>query len=164
MAAHNNRLLDYVHAGGVVVVQYQTAEYNRNFGPFPITVPGDAEKVVEEDSKVTLAPDDPLLSWPNKITTADFDGWVEERGHGFARSWAPEFVAPTEMHDVDQDPQRGGLLYARYGDGCYIYSAFAFFRQMPEGVPGAYRLFANLVSASRNPALKTHTASPQTAR
>jgi LmbE family N-acetylglucosaminyl deacetylase len=162
LATHNNRLLDYVHAGGIVVVQYQTAEYNHNFGPYPITVPGDAEKVVEEDAKVKFASDDPLLSWPNQITATDFDGWVEERGHGFARTWAPEYVAPTEMHDVDQDPQRGGLLYARYGDGYYIYAAFAFFRQMPEGVPGAYRIIANMVSASRNPALKAHADSQTT--
>lgn len=155
LRSFNNRILDYVKNGGVVVVEYQTAEYDNNYGPYPISVPRDAEKVVEEDSKVTiLKPNDPLFNWPNKITTADFDNWVEERGHGFAKTWAPEYVALTEMHDTEQDDQKGGLLYAPYGKGYYAYMAYAFFRQVPDGVPGSYRIFANLLSASKNPQLK----------
>jgi hypothetical protein len=150
----NNRLLDYVHNGGTVIVQYQAPEYDHNYGPYPLSVSNDPEKVVEEDNKVTLAASDPILSWPNKITTADFDGWVEERGHGFARTWASEYKDPTEMHDVDQDPQHGGLLYAHYGKGTYIYLAFAFFRQMPDGVPGSFRIMANLLSVGKNPQFK----------
>jgi hypothetical protein len=110
--------------------------------------------VIEEDNKVQiLVPNDPVLNWPNKITTADFDHWVEERGHGFMRSWDPHYVALTEMHDTDQDPQKGGLLYARYGKGAYVYLSYAFFRQMPDGVPGSFRIMANLLSMAKNPGL-----------
>ncbi len=148
----NNRLLDYVRAGGVVISQYQTAEYDHNYGPYPISVPGDAEKVVEETAPVTLLkPRDPVLTYPNQITAADFGGWVEERGHGFARSFDPRYVAPTETHDKGQDAQTGGLVYAPYGKGYYVYLAYAFFRQMPEGVPGSYRIMANLLSLGKNP-------------
>ncbi len=161
LAQLNGRLLDYTRRGGVVVVQYQTPEFDHNFGPFPLSLSGDPEKVVEEDGPVTLPlPNDPLLSWPNRITAADFNGWVEERGHGFLRSWDPHYIAPTEMHDTGQDPQRGGLVYTRYGQGAYVYVAFAFFREMPEGVSGAFRLMANLISLGKNPAL-THTPPPQ---
>ena len=94
------------------------------------------------------------MNWPNHITNPDFEGWIEERGHGFPQSWDPNFVALTEMHDTDQDPQKGGLLMARYGKGFYIYDAFALYRQLPNGVPGAYRLLANLVSLGKNPEWK----------
>jgi hypothetical protein len=114
-------------------------------------VPGDAEKVVEEDGPVEFDAHDPLLAWPNKIVDADFKNWVEERGHGFASKWAAEFHAPTSMHDVDQEPQKGGLLWARYGKGIYVYTSFAFFREIPEGVPGSFRILANLLSAGKNP-------------
>jgi len=148
----NSRLLEYVKKGGVVIVQYQTGEYDHDYGPYPLSLSGDPEKVVEEDSKVTLlAPTDPLLNWPNKITEGDFNGWVEERGHGFIRTWDPHYIALTEMHDVDQAPQKGGLLYAHYGSGAYIYTAYAFFRQMPEGVPGSFRIMSNLISLRKNP-------------
>lgn len=150
----NNRLLEYVRNGGTVIVQYQTQEYDHNYGPYPLTLSSDPEKVVEEDNKVQiLVPNDPVLNWPNKITTADFDNWVEERGHGFMRSWDPHYVALTEMHDTDQDPQKGGLLYARYGKGAYVYLSYAFFRQMPDGVPGSFRIMANLLSMAKNPSL-----------
>lgn len=150
----NNRLLDYVKDGGTLLVQYQTPEFNHNYGPYPLTLSSNPEKVIEEDSKVQLLlPKDPLLNWPNKITPADFDNWVEERGHDFMESWDPHYFALTEMHDTDQAPQKGGLLYARYGKGTYIYMAYAFFRQMPDGVPGSFRIMANLISAGKNPGL-----------
>ena len=150
----NNRLLDYVKNGGTVIVQYQTQEFDHNYGPYPLTLSSDPEKVVEEDCRVRiLASNDPLLSWPNKITEADFKGWVEERGHDFMRQWDSKYTAPTEMHDTDQAPQKGGLLYAHYGKGTYIYTAYAFFRQMPDGVPGSFRIMANLLSAGKNPRL-----------
>src|SRR6185437_5327892 len=118
-----------------------------NFGPYPYTLSRNSEKVVDETDNVDLlAPENPLLSWPNKITEKDFDGWVEERGHSFMREWAPEYQALTEVHDPGQAPQKGGLLYARYGRGAYVYVAYALYRQLQEGVPGAYRLFANLLS------------------
>jgi LmbE family N-acetylglucosaminyl deacetylase len=151
----NNRLLDYVKNGGTMIVQYQTQEFDHNYGPYPLTLSSDPEKVVEEGCKVQiLAANDPLLSWPNKISEADFKGWVEERGHGFMRQWDSKYTAPTEMHDADQAPQRGGLLYARYGKGTYIYTSYAFFREMPDGVPGSFRIMANLLSAGKNAELK----------
>jgi LmbE family N-acetylglucosaminyl deacetylase len=152
LVASNRRLLDYVQHGGVVIVQYNTAEYDRNYGPYPLTLSGDPEKVVDESSAVQLLrPQNPLLSWPNHITAADFKGWVEERGHSFMQSWDPRYEALTETHDPGQDAQQGGLLYARYGRGAYVYVAYALYRQLPEGVPGAYRIFANLLSLPKAP-------------
>ncbi len=129
-------------------MQYNSPEYDHNFGPYPYTLGRSPEKVVDEKSKVSiLDPNNPLMTFPNKITAADFNGWVEERGHSFMQSWDPHYTALTETHDPDQDPQKGGLLDAQYGHGKYIYVAYALYRQMMEGVPGAYRIFANLVSA-----------------
>ncbi|MHB1023651.1 MAG: PIG-L family deacetylase [Acidobacteriaceae bacterium] len=154
LATYNQRMLDYVKNGGVVIVQYNTGEYDHNFGPYPYSLGRSPEKVVDETAKVQLlAPQNPLLSWPNKITEKDFNGWVEERGHSFMDTWDPHYQAITETHDPDQDPQKGGLLYARYGRGAYVYVAYALYRQLPEGVPGAYRLFANLLSLPKDPAL-----------
>ncbi|GGG73596.1 PIG-L family deacetylase [Edaphobacter dinghuensis] len=148
LAAANGQLLSYAKNGGVVIVQYNTAEFDGD-GPYPLSL-GSAEKVINETDPVRLLmPSSPLLSWPNKITSHDFDGWVEERGHGFLESWDPHYEAPLETHDPGQDPQKGGLVYARTGKGAYIYVAYALYRQMPEGVPGAYRLFANLLSIGK---------------
>ena len=155
LAASHNRLLEYVRNGGVVIVQYQSVQYDHNFGPYPYTLPNDAERVVDEHSPVKFVdPKSPLLTWPNQINQSDFAGWVEERGHSFLKTWDPQYVSPLETHDPDQDPQKGGLVYARYGRGVYVYVAFALYRQLPDGVPGAYRLFANLLSLPRNPAFK----------
>ncbi len=146
-------LIEYARAGGVVIVEYMTAQFGNAEAPYPIAVPGDsAHNVVEEAQPVrVLAPESPLLNWPNRITPADFDGWIEERGHGFAASWAPQFQALLETEDTGQDPQRGGLLLAPVGKGAYMYCALALYRQLPEGVPGAYRLLANLISYAKNP-------------
>ena len=146
----NARLLAWVHAGGTLVVMYQGAEFDHGYAPYELHLDsrGIPERVVDERAPVALLdPKDPLLTMPNRITEADFDGWAEERGHSFMSSWAPEYAAPTETHDPGQDPQRGGLLHASFGKGEYIYVAFALYRQTPEGVPGAYRLLANLLSA-----------------
>ena len=154
LITYNGRLLKYVSNGGVLFVQYNSAQYDHNYGPYPYSLTNDPEKVVDETAKVEiLKPDNPLMSWPNKITSADFNGWVEERGHSFMKSWDPHYVALTEVHDPDQAPQEGGLLYATYGKGVYIYAAYALYRQLPEGVPGAYRLLANVLSLAHNPAL-----------
>jgi len=102
-----------------------------------------------------LAPTYALLAWPNKVTAAGFDGWFEERGHGFLDHWDPGYTALTETADPGQDPQRGGLLVAHCGKGTYIYVAFALYRQFPELVPGAYRLLANLLSAGSQTADKS---------
>ena len=151
-------LIEYARNGGVVIAQYNNARYGNAEAPFPITVAassGDhAHDVVDESAPVKiLAPDSPILTWPNHITTSDFDGWVEERGHSFAASWAPEYQPLVETHDPDQPPQQGGLIVAHTGKGLYIYLGLAVYRQLPEGVPGAYRLLANLISAGKNPAL-----------
>lgn len=152
LRTYNTRLLDYVKNGGVVVVQYNTPEFDHNFGPYPYAMGNNPEEVTDEESKVNiLEPDNPLFQWPNKITEADFRGWVEERGSKWMKSWDPQYHALLETHDPNQEPQKGGLLYAKYGKGIYIYNAYAFYRQLPEGVPGAYRIFANLVSLPKNP-------------
>ncbi len=155
LRASNTRLLDYVRRGGVVITQYQSAEFDHDYGPYPLSVPGDqGHTVVEEDANVTiLKPADPLLTWPNKIGPADFDSWVEERGHGFPKSFDPHYTALTSVHDAGQDPQTGGLIYTQYGRGYYVYLAYAFFREMPEGVPGSFRIMANLLSIDKNPGL-----------
>lgn len=148
LAAANGRLLEYAKNGGVVIVQYNLGQFD--YGPYKSSL-GSAEKVVDETAPVKLLmPEDSVLSWPNKITEKDFDGWVEERGHGFMESWAPEYQAPLETHDPGQDPQKGGLLVAKTGKGAYVYVALALYRELPEGVPGAYRLFANLLSLGKD--------------
>ena len=145
------RLKQYASAGGVVIVQYNLVGYGAADTPYPLSL-GTAEKVVEERAAVRLVePDAQVLRWPNRLTERDFDGWVEERGHGFMGEWAPEYRAVTEVHDAGQDPQRGGLLVAPVGKGAYVYCAYALYRQLPEGVPGAFRLLANLVSLGRRP-------------
>jgi LmbE family N-acetylglucosaminyl deacetylase len=148
LAAANGKLLEYAKNGGVVIVQYNLGPFD--YGPYPYSL-GSAEKVVDETSAVQLlAPQIPVLNWPNKITARDFDGWVEERGHGFMESWDAQYVAPLETHDPGQDPQKGGLLVAKTGKGVYVYVSLALYRELPEGVPGAYRLFANLLSLGKS--------------
>ena len=152
----NGRLLDYVKNGGVLIVQYNLQDFDQNYGPYPFSLGNNPQKVVDEYSKVKLLePESPVFTWPNRITSADFSGWIEERGHGFMQTWDPHYQALVETADPGQDPQRGGLLLARYGKGAYIYDAFALYRQLPNGVPGAYRILANLVSLGKNPAFET---------
>lgn len=154
LIANNARLLKYVENGGTVVVQYNTPEYDHNFGPYSYAMTDDPEEVTDEKSEVTiLDPKDPLLNWPNAISAKDFEGWVEERGSKFLTSWDGQYKPLLETHDEGQSPQKGGLLYARYGKGVYIYNAYAFYRQLPLGVSGAYRIFANLLSVPKNPLL-----------
>lgn len=144
------RLNEYVRSGGTLVVQYQSANFP---APLPLSM-GDnriPERVVDETDPVRLlAPDDALLSTPNRITSADFDGWVEERGHSFLDSWNSGYSALTETADPGQDPQRGGLIVAHPGKGTYIYVAYALYRQLPELVPGSYRILANLISPRKS--------------
>ncbi len=149
--AHNSRLLDYVKNGGNLIVEYQTEEFDSiPYGPYPFKLGKRPEEVSEEDAKVTiLEPSNPVFTTPNKITAADFDGWVEERGSKFMADWDPQYRPLVECHDRDQAPQKGGLLQARYGKGTFTYAALAFYRQLPAGVPGAYRLFANLISLGK---------------
>jgi len=145
LAAAQPRLDSFVARGGTLIVQYQSATFP---APLPLAMRGMPERVVDEQTPVKLLdPANPLLTSPNRITSADFDGWFEERGHGFLDHWDPGYTALTETADLGQDPQRGGLLLAHRGKGIYIYVAFALYRQFPELVPGAYRLLANLLSA-----------------
>jgi hypothetical protein len=140
-------LFDYAKAGGNVVVQYQTAEFTGEDAPYPLTLGRDAEKVVDETAPVQLLDaKSPLLSTPNAITPEDFNGWIEERGHGFLRTWDARYTVLTEVHDPGEEPQRGGLLTVALGKGRWTYVAFALYRQLPEAVPGAYRLFVNLLN------------------
>lgn len=152
LRTYNARLLEYVRNGGVVIVQYNTPEFDKNYGPYPYTMTSNPEEVTDEASDVEiLQPSNPIFNWPNKISAADFSGWVEERGSKWMKSWDPHYESLLEAHDEGQAPQEGGLLYAKYGKGVYIYNAWAFYRQLPEGVPGAYRLFANMLSLPKNP-------------
>ena len=146
-------LIEYAKNGGVVILEYMTARFGDPEAPFPISVPGDSAHnvVVEADPVTILAPRSPVLNWPNKISSADFQGWTEEWGHGFAAGFSSQYQPLLEIHDPEQDPQKGGLLLAPVGKGAYIYCALALYRQLPEGVPGAYRLLANLLSYRRNP-------------
>jgi len=148
LTAHNARLLDYVRAGGNLVVLYNTPEFTpETLAPYVASLPPDAEEVCEESAPVEiLAPGDPLLSEPNRISAADFNGWVEQRGSKFFTKWDARYIALLSTHDRGQPPQRGGMLHAQVGRGHYTYMAYALHRQLPARVPGAYRLLANLIS------------------
>lgn len=148
LKTYNQRLLDYVKAGGNMIVLYNTQEFDpRRYAPYPAELPQRAEEVSEEDSPVTiLAPDHQAFTWPNKISNADFLDWVEQRGSKFWTTWDKAYTPMIETYDKGQEPQRGGWLHARVGDGHYSYFAYAFHRQLPYGVPGAYRLLANVLA------------------
>ncbi len=165
LKTYNGRILDYVKNGGVVIVQYNTPEFDNNYGPYPYSMTRNPEEVTDEQSKVViLEPQNPVFTWPNRITEKDFEGWVEERGSKFMKSWDSHYQALLVTHDPGQEPQKGGLLYTRYGKGVYIYNAYAFYRQLPEGVPGAYRLIANMISLASNPEIRGRMTSHGPAR
>lgn len=147
--ANQPRLLDYVRNGGTYIVQYNTGDNSLDMGPYPFNVPpGDRYRVTVEEAPVAFPhPDSPLLQAPNHITQKDFEGWVQERGLYFALKWDPRYQTVLESHDPGAAPLEGGELWTRYGKGVYIFTAYDWFRQLPAGVPGAYRLFANLLSA-----------------
>jgi LmbE family N-acetylglucosaminyl deacetylase len=161
--APTTALLDFARSGGNVLVQYQSPDFTSADAPYPLSL-GTAEKVIDETAPVqiltpnhaqpwTLGPGPwTLLSAPNQITSADFNNWIEERGHGFLNTWDPHYTPLTETHDPAGDgiapqlPQRGGLLTTSVGKGHWTYCAFALYRQLPEAVPGAFRLFVNLLT------------------
>jgi len=149
VAANNKKLLDFVTAGGTLVVQYNTGVSDFNNGHFtPYSAELSRARVSVEEAPVEiLAPDDGVFHYPNQITVRDFDGWVQERGLYFMDKWDDHFKPLLSCHDPGEDAQKGGLLKAQYGKGMYIYSGYAFFRQLPAGVPGAVRLYVNLLSA-----------------
>jgi LmbE family N-acetylglucosaminyl deacetylase len=157
LRANCQRLFDYAHNGGTVIVQYNVPETGpfggdpsllEHIGPLPITLSRD--RVTEEDAPVTFPhPENSLLHTPNPISAADFESWIQERGLNFASEWDPKYQSVLESHDKGEEPHRGGELYLRYGKGVYIFSAYSWFRELPSGVAGAYRLFANMLSAGK---------------
>jgi hypothetical protein len=150
-AAHA-ALMAYVEGGGTLVVQYNTnnrlAPLTAAIGPFPFEI-GRA-RVTDETAGVGFRdPKHPAVTTPNALGPHDFDGWVQERGLYFAEKWDPRYETVLTMHDPDEPPLAGGVLWARHGKGTFVYTGLAFFRQLPAGVPGAYRLFANLLAGGR---------------
>jgi LmbE family N-acetylglucosaminyl deacetylase len=142
------RLLRYVEGGGTLVIQYNTAErrLDNALGPYPFTLSRD--RVTEENAEMRFVdPKHPLLNVPNRITAADFEGWVQERGLYYANPWDPKYETVIAAHDRGESELAGGTIYARHGKGVFIYTGLAWFRALPAGVPGAYRLFVNMVSA-----------------
>jgi LmbE family N-acetylglucosaminyl deacetylase len=155
------RLVDYVEKGGTLVAQYNTMGdlVTEQLGPYPFKLSRDRVTVEEAPVKF-LNPASPLLVFPNKLTAADFDGWVQERGLYFPGTWDPRYETVIETHDPGESDKPGGLLYARHGKGAFVYTGYAFFRQLPAGVPGAYRFFVNLVSAGVGARLRMTAPSP----
>ena len=155
LASHLPGLFAYVEAGGTVVEQYNTPNglLAPQLAPYELKLSRDLPhfRVTDEKSAVTLlVPDHPVFNVPNRIGPADFDGWVQERGLDFASEWDAGHLVPLlACSDPGEAPLKGGLLVAQYGRGYFVYTGLSFFRQLPAGVPGAYRLFANLVSLGK---------------
>src|SRR5713226_6092626 len=178
LSGANQRLLDYASKGGTLVVQYQRefAWDKFQYAPYPAQIsppvppakdgvpqtPRPLPRITDENSPVRfLKPADPLLNTPNKITQDDFKGWVQERGLYFWTQFDPKYTPLLAMNDPGEPDLNGGLVYVHFGKGTYIYTGLAFFRQLPEGVPGAYRLFINLLSASRNRSGRSASKKPR---
>jgi hypothetical protein len=149
LVANNARLLDYTRDGGTLVVQYGQFEMTQpGLMPFPITLARPADRVTVEGARVTIVdPSAAILASPNTITTRDFDGWIQDRTLYMPRTFDPAYKSMLEMHDPGEAPNRGAVLVAPYGKGTYVYTTLAFFRQLPNGNPGAARLMVNLLSA-----------------
>lgn len=143
----HSKLMNYVENGGTLVVQYNTLQQllNESPGPYPFQVGRD--RVSVEEAPVVFDSQHPLLNTPNKITAADFDGWIQERGVNFAEKWDSHYQTPLSSNDPGESAKTGGLLYTKFGKGVFIYTSYSWFRELPAGVPGAIRLFVNLVSA-----------------
>lgn len=149
MPFHYDKLMKYVENGGNLVVQYNTANnissIKAGMGPYPFALSRD--RVTVEESQVTFAdPKHAALNTPNKITQKDFDGWIQERGLYFAKDWDAKYSTPLEMNEPNEKPSKGSLIVGSYGKGHFVYTGISFFRELPAGVPGAYRLFVNLLS------------------
>jgi LmbE family N-acetylglucosaminyl deacetylase len=144
------RLMDYVKNGGTMVVQYNTRNWLSSvpaeIGPYPFEI--SHQRVTDENAPVTLAKHR-LFQTPNALRPEDFDGWVQERGLYFASKWDPHYETPMSMHDTGEDARSGALLHTSYGKGRFVYTGVSFFRQLPAGIPGAYRLFANILDHGR---------------
>ena len=140
-------LLDFVKEGKTMLVQYNTTDelVTKNIAPFPMKISRD--RVTDENAEVRfLAPEHPVLNYPNKITAKDFEGWTQEQGLYYPSEWDNSFTPILSSNDNGETPKNGALLIAKYGKGNYIYTGLSFFRELPEGVSGAYRLISNLIS------------------
>ncbi|HVH09930.1 MAG TPA: PIG-L family deacetylase [Gemmatimonadales bacterium] len=148
LVAANGRLLDYVRAGGLVIVQYQQYGFVTGaFAPYPLSIARPHDRVTDETAPVTLLqPASPVFHTPNELGPEDWQGWVQERGLYFAHTWDPSYTPLLELHDPGDPPLSGGLLVASVGRGTYVYTGLSFFRELPAGVVGAYRVFANLLA------------------
>ncbi|MDM7922299.1 MAG: hypothetical protein QUS14_08350, partial [Pyrinomonadaceae bacterium] len=157
--ANNGRLLDFARNGGTLIVQYQQHEYvQNNLQPFPASMTGVTRgnqrvsnlRVTDENAKITiLVPDHPVFNFPNKITDADWENWVQERNLYSFSTFDPQYTSLMESNDEGEDPVKGGMLYAKIGKGQYLYTSYSWFRQLPAGTPGAYRVFANILSLAK---------------
>jgi len=150
MNIYQDKLMEYVYNGGTYIVQYNTlGKKYAEPGPFELKISRD--RVTEEDAKVKLLnPNHPLLNFPNRISKEDFEGWIQERGLYFPDEWDDSYEPLLEMNDQGESPKQGSLLYTEYGDGVFIYTGLSFFRELPAGVAGAYKLFMNMISAGKN--------------
>lgn len=150
LAVYQEKLMNYVKNGGTYVVQYTVSRntITDKIGPYPFEL--SRERVTVEESPVKfLKPDHQLLNYPNKITEEDFNDWIQERGLYFADKWDPQYETVISCHDPGESPLEGGLLFAHYGKGIFIYTGYSWFRQLPAGIPGSYKLFVNLISAGK---------------
>ncbi len=147
LGRNNGHLLEYVRTGGLLVVQYQQYQFvGGGYAPYPLSIAWPHDRITDETSPVTvLEPAHPAVRWPNAIADRDWEGWPQERGLYFAHTWDDRFTPLLEMADPGGPPVRGGLLVAAYGEGTYVYTGISFFRALPAGVPGATRLFLNLL-------------------
>ncbi|MDD9957879.1 MAG: PIG-L family deacetylase [Gammaproteobacteria bacterium] len=151
--ANNQRLLDFAERGGTLVVQYQQPDFaEQNLAPFPASMTGNV-RVVDENAPITiLQPQSPVFNFPNFINAEDFEGWVQERNnYNFTSFDRERYIPLTEAHDEGEPESDGAMLYAPIGAGHYVYTSYSWFRQLPNGVPGAYRIFANLLSLPASP-------------
>ena len=148
LRAYNPRLLDYVNAGGTVIVQYNTyGALEDGYAPYPFSINRPHDRVTVEDAPVTFVNrDHPMLNFPNVLSEADFEGWVQERGLYFMGDWDERYTPILASNDPGEESQSGGMMVAEIGAGRWVYTGYAFFRQLPAGVPGAYRLFSNMIS------------------
>jgi LmbE family N-acetylglucosaminyl deacetylase len=148
---YQQKLMNYVYNGGTYIVQYNVSRglATDEIGPYSLEL--SRNRITEEDASLKiLQPEHPVFNYPNKITSADFEGWVQERGLYFADKWDNKYIPLLAGNDKGEDEKRGMLLYAKYGSGAFIYTGLSFFRQLPAGVPGAYRLFSNMIATEND--------------
>ena len=149
----NETLFEYVKQGGTMIVQYNTTwglkMSKDEIPPLPLSI--SRKRVSDEHAEIrVLAENHPVMKMPNKLHAGDFNNWVQERGLYFPNEWSEDYTAILSCNDKGEDPLNGGLLIAEIGEGYYVYTGLSFFRELPAGVPGAYRLFANMISLGKN--------------